>query len=245
MQFILYLRFGSYCKGIIKFAHCNSPEMRKIIVLTGFICMAFGVIGQKSYDYGLFLGTTQNHSSSILPIPEAGTMNFAAGGYYRYSLNERYSLRGGIIGSPAMVDAFALFEFNFLPVNTKQPKKVFSPYIATGLAYVVEFEDYVIFKAKSESLINPALSELKANYWVRNIRIPFNVGVKYNITPKLTVSAEWALRKGYQKDYTLAEPIYTPLIPNWRSNFSVSVGYLVSNLCKTCPFYENERKKLK
>src|SRR5450759_1666179 len=111
--------------------------MRKALFIIGFISVAFGANAQKSYDYGLFLGMTEGHLYNILPIPDANGLNYAAGGYYRYGLNERYSLRGGINAGfdranlkPNMVDAFGLFEFNFHPLSTKRDKKLVTSYIA-------------------------------------------------------------------------------------------------------------------
>jgi len=57
---------------------------------------------------------------------------------------------------------------------------------------------------------------------------------------------EWALRKGYQLDYDDPDvPVHENSISNWRSHIGITIGYLVSNYCKTCPFYENESKKRK
>lgn len=205
--------------------------MKKAILIIGIISIAFSVNAQKSYDYGVFLGVTQNHSSSILPIPDLHGLNYAAGGYYRYSLNTRYSLRGGAnLGfdktnfMPNMVDVFGFFEFNFHPLSPKRDKKLVTSYISVGLSY---------------------LDSLPMAPKMRNIRVPFNVGVRWNATPSLTLGIEWAIRKGYEKDYTLPIPEYNPLMSNWKSHFGVTIGYMVSNYCKTCPFYDNERKKLK
>jgi hypothetical protein len=172
-------------------------------------------------------------------------LNYAAGGYYRYGLNERYSLRGGINAGfdraslkPNMVDAFGLFEFNFHPLSAKREKKLVTSYIAVGLSYLV---DLPLLKT-----ISQAPNASMGKYMVRNIRIPFNVGVRYNITPSLTLGIEWALRKGYQKDYGIPDaPVNNFLMSNWRSHIGITIGYMVSNYCKTCPFYENEREKLK
>ncbi len=212
--------------------------MRKIIVIIGFITVALGVNAQKGFDYGLFLGMNETHLSSILPIPDSKGMSFGAGGYYRYSWNERYSWRVGVnAGLNKVVDGYGLVEFNFHPLNSKRIKKVFTSYIATGLSYLVDFSQYTAVQNDQNASMT--------KYMVRNIRIPFNVGVKYNISSRMTLGMEWALRKGYEMDYSQLPYRYTPLMANWRSNFSVSIGYLVSNYCKTCPFYENERKKLK
>jgi hypothetical protein len=226
--------------------------MRKAFVIIGFLFIVIGAKAQKSYDYGLFLGMTESHGDfSILPIPDTSGFGYAAGGYYRYSMNERYSWRGGVnMGfdrftmNPNLVDAFGLFEFNFHPLSPKREKKLVSSYISVGLSYLIDLQ---LLKAV------PNIPNAKmTNFMIRNIRIPFNVGVRYNATPNLTLGVEWAIRKGYQLDYygalpygSLPKPEYNNLLSNWRSHIGVTVGYMVSNYCRTCPFYDNERKKLK
>ncbi|TSA36537.1 MAG: hypothetical protein D4R64_07935 [Porphyromonadaceae bacterium] len=221
------------------------PEMRKALLIIGFISIALGVNAQKSYDYGLFMGMTEKHIHTILPIPDSNGLGYAAGGYYRYSMNARYSLRGGINAgfdkvtfTPNMVDAFGLFEFNFHPLNPKLAKKSVSSYIAVGLSYLIDIPLYQTISQTPNASIG--------KYMVRNIRIPFHVGVRYNATPNLTFGIEWALRKGFQQDYEIPDaPVNNFMISNWRSHVGITIGYLVSNYCKTCPFYENERKKIK
>lgn len=230
---------------MIKGATCNQPEMKKTLIIIGFISVVLGVKAQKSYDYGIFLGMTQAHIYTILPIPDAKGLNYAAGGYYRYSLNARYSLRGGINAgfdranlAPNMIDAYGFFEFNFHPLNPKREKELVTSYISVGLSYLVDLPLLQTISKTSDASMS--------KYMVRNIRVPFNVGVRYNVTSSLTVAIEWALRKGYQKDYEIPEsPVYNFLLSNWRSHVGVTIGYMVSNYCRTCPFYENERKKLK
>jgi hypothetical protein len=219
--------------------------MRKIILIIGFISVAFMVNAQKSFDYGVTLGTTESHLYTVLPIPDANGFDYMAGGYYRYSLNPRYSWRGGINAGfdrtnfqPNMLDAFGLFEFNFHPLSTKRDKKLITSYIGVGLSYLVDFNTF--------NTISQTPGASMGKYMVRNIRIPFNFGVRYNVTSNLTVGAEWALRKGYQMDYENPDvPFSNFLMSNWRSHFGITIGYMVSNYCKTCPFYDNERKKLK
>lgn len=219
--------------------------MKKTLFIIGFIILAFGAKAQKSFDYGLFMGMTESHKYTILPIPDSSGLDYAAGGYYRRSLSERYSWRvGANLGfdhtnfSPNMVDAFGLFEFNFHPLSTKREKKLITSYIDIGLSYLV---DLPMFQKVSQ-----APNTSMAGYLVRNFRIPFHVGVRYNVLKNMTIGIEWALRKGYQLDYQVPDkPEYNFLMSNWRSHFGITVGYLVSNYCRTCPFYENERKKLK
>jgi len=221
--------------------------MKKILIIIGFISVALSMNAQKSYDYGVFMGMTQGHRYTILPQSDSNGMNVAAGGYYRYSLNARYSVRGGLNAgfdritlSPNMIDTYGLFEINFHPLSPKRDKHLITSYISVGLSYLVDLPLYRIVS------VNPAIPMGK--YMFRNLRIPFNVGVRYNATPNLTIGVEWALRKGYQIDYE--NPVYLKpdsnfLISNWRSHVGITLGYMVSNYCRTCPFYLNERKKIK
>jgi len=219
--------------------------MKKTLLIIGFVSAAFGVNAQKSYDYGLFMGATMTHQYTILPVPDAHGLDYAAGGYYRYSLNSRYSLRGGVNAGfdrasfkPNMVDAFGLFEFNFHPLSPKRDKKLVTSYISVGLSYLV---DLPILESVSQAPNTPM-----GKYMARNIRVPFNVGVRYNATPNMTIGIEWALRKGYQFNYeNLDKPFKDFLMSNWRSHVGFTLGYMVSNYCRTCPFYQNEREKIK
>jgi len=229
--------------------------MKKTFLIIGFISVALGVNAQKSYDYGLFLGVTEAHQYTILPFPDANGFSYVAGGYYRYSMNARYAWRVGANTSfdpknsfrPNMLEGFGLFEFNFLPLSTKREKERVSPYIDVGLSYLVDLP----LMATIPLIENTTMRE----YMFRNIRIPFNVGVRYLVSSNMTIGIEWALRKGRMLDYsrkpepspTDPEPKirFTPLTANWRSHIGFTIGYMVSNYCRTCPFYENERKKLK
>jgi hypothetical protein len=222
--------------------------------MIGFVSIVLGAKAQKSYDYGVFLGATQNHLYSImpvnlpviLPVADPNRLGLAVGGYYRKSLNERYSWRAGAnfgfdrknSPKPNMYEGFGLFEFNFHPLSAKREKKLITSYIDVGLSYIVD-------RPLWDSIMQSATAK-KGNYLFGNIWIPFNVGVRYNVSPNLTIGVEWALRKGYQLDYsTPDEPVRNFMLSNWRSHVGITIGYMVSNYCRTCPFYENEREKLK
>lgn len=219
--------------------------MKKTVLVIGFVTFAIGLYAQKSYDFGLFMGMTGAHKYTILPIPDENGLSYAAGGYYRYSLNPRYSLRAGanfgfdrVNMNPNMVEGYGFFEFNFHPLSTKRDRELISSYIDIGLSYLVDLPLY--------NSISQTPDASRVSYMIRNVRIPFNVGVRYNVTPKLTLGIEWDLRKGYQKDYLIpSQPAKNFMLSNWRSHVGITIGYMVINRCKTCPFYDNERNKLK
>ncbi|MFH0761858.1 MAG: DUF6089 family protein [Bacteroidota bacterium] len=218
--------------------------MKKLLLIIGLIPFTLGLNAQQSQDYGVFLGMTGNHLYNILPVPEPGTIGYAAGGYYRYNLNPRYAIRGGVnLGMdmatfiPSMVDVNGLFEFNFHALNPRRENAKVSSYIGTGLSYMLDFDMANQFASQPQS---PS----KTEFFLRNIAIPFNLGVRYNATPHLTLGLEWALRKRFENDNTdIENPVWSFNKANWRSHIGIMVGYSIAKTCKTCPFYEKERNK--
>jgi hypothetical protein len=170
-------------------------------------------------------------------------MGPAGGLYYRYNINSRYAIRGGLNGGiindqiPQYdLDLHGLVEFNFHVLNPKRKNRLLSSYIATGLSYI--YNDAVYRNANARVLIDPNYS--MAGFWARNLAIPFNVGVKYNATQQLTLGAEWALRKTFQINWL--EPDNRQ-ISNWQSYIGILIGYKIIKKCKTCPFYEQGGKR--
>jgi len=200
------------------------PVMKKTLLFIGLILLSMGLIAQKSYDYGLFLGATGNHLSNILPVYDPMSVTVAPGGYFRYNLNSRYAIRGGVnIGfdpkgvMPPAGDIHGLFEFNFHALNPRRDNAKFSSYVGTGLSAFISS--------------TPGLY------------LPFNVGVRYNVSKHITLGLEWALRKqivvisGGGLDFTKF------IDPAWRSHVGLMVGYSIEKTCPTCPFYEKQRTK--
>jgi hypothetical protein len=216
--------------------------MKKLLLIIGFTMTMLGIRAQQSYDYGLFLGLSQSHLHTILPIPVPGTLGYAGGAYYRYNLNPRYALRGGVNAglnvattTPDFFEGYGLFEFNFHALNPRRENAKISPYVATGISYLVDMN----LISQIQNSTSPT-----GQFWLRNIRIPFNLGLRYNALPNLTLGFEWDLRKGYQKDWSDPEnPVMNFLNSNWKSHVGFTLGYTVVKTCKTCPFYDKERNK--
>lgn len=222
--------------------------MKKSILFLGIISLSIFSVAQESSDYGVFLGMSQEHAQTILPVPAQTPLGLIAvapafGAFYRKNLNPRYSLRFGanyginsayysealLINPSALavlvsgvspqaapslmpLDIHALFEFNFLPLNPRLETPKVSTFVATGIG---------IYQ------LSPV--------------IPFNVGVKYRITERLGLSAEWDLRRrvfGSNNPLGKLDPQ-----SNWYSYIGISANYNVLKTCKTCPFYQSNRKR--
>ena len=214
--------------------------MKKSILILGIICLTVVAKAQESTDYGLITALGMEHQSTILPVPTTTVFSLSPtiGGFYRKNFNPRYGLRIGASYSlnqpyftyvsvrqlplfPGVtgldqallpIDLHALIEFNFLPLNPKFDKPKVSTFVAAGLA---------MFQ------LRPA--------------IPFTVGVRYRVTERFGVSADWNIRRkigGNISPAALGEPS-----SNWFSFVGVTANYNILKTCKTCPFYESSRKK--
>jgi len=201
--------------------------MKQIVLLFGLLIAFSGLRAQQSSDYGIFLGLSHEHRYTILPIPKISSVKPAVGGFYRYNLNPRYALRAGVnygigtsleeavlVQTPLQkADAYGLFEFNFLPLSPRRDRIKVSTYIASGIAYY------------------------------KTIVIPFQTGVKYNVTDELTLGVEWNLRRSFRTDPTDLDSGYRLFrLTQWNTFFGVTIGYKVYRTCRTCPFYETNRK---
>jgi hypothetical protein len=127
--------------------------MKRIHWFLLFLCLSLSLSGQKSSDYGLFLGSSSyfgdiNHGRLLYsPLPAGGL-------FYRYNFHPRQALRAniffgglrandldfnnsfqtaraasfsGIVGEGALQ-----FEFNFFPYTTEGKLWDYTPYIAAG-----------------------------------------------------------------------------------------------------------------
>lgn len=151
---------------------------------------------QQNLDFGLYAGTSyyqgEINTSKLLYSPQ-----FAYGGFIRYAFHTRWAIRGGIFTgglkgnddnskfqyqhyrhakfSTPIVETTAQLELNFLPYRQGDKKKKWTPYVFTGATFLIaSYADHVY---------QPA--------------IPFGIGLKANLAPRLGVGIEWAYRKTF------------------------------------------------
>ena len=201
--------------------------MKQIVLVFGLLLALSGLRAQQSSDYGIFLGISEEHRHTILPIPKIGSVKPAIGGFYRFNFNPRYAIRAGVnygIGTSEeedilnhtpleKADAYGVFEFNFLPLSPRRDRIKVSAFIATGIAYY------------------------------KSPVIPFITGVKYNATDELTLGVEWNLNRGFRQDPIDMDTGFRLFrLTEWNSFIGITIGYKVIKTCRTCPFYETNRK---
>ncbi len=185
--------------------------MNKVkIIFTVFLFTFSGIClyAQRYADIGIITGGSY-YMGDINNSKHFYKPSFCIGGIYRYSLNYHHAFRingiyTGLLAndldfSPTpnhlqgiqpgleakLIDIAVNWEFNFLKYRTTDTKNKFSPYVTAGLGYA-------IYLSSSVGTTN-------------HLIIPFGVGIKYNLTNRLSTGVEWVFRKtfNYPKSYRL------------------------------------------
>jgi len=217
-------------------------RMKKRFLFLVIICLSLVSKAQESSDYGIYLGMGAEHAQTILPIPEisAGLPSIypGVGAFYRKNLNPRYAWRvEGNYGFNQVYYTDVLV--TQLPLFPQQP----------GLdVALLPIDLHALFEINFLAL-NPRLEKPKVSTFVATglgvyqLRpsIPFIVGVKYRVAEHLGLSVEWKLRR--KISIPSLEVLSDTPESNWFSFVGFTAHYNVIKTCKTCPFYETNRKK--
>ena len=153
-----------------------------------------------------------------------GKVSLAMGGYYRLNFDERWSLRVDIdyghVGGDKdyierrnlsfhsyMLEGSLRAEFNFFPFSMRDDHFVWTPYIFGGLGFFAynpkayytdplsgESDWYELQPLCTEGQGTQAAPD-RATYSLKQVSMPFGVGVKYHPSKSLTLSAEYGFRK--------------------------------------------------
>lgn len=171
-------------------------KMKKVVLFVTLVfSLNFGFT--QDGDLGPFIGAAfyvgEINQSKAFYMP-----SLVYGAIYKHNFAERFSLRiegshTKLKGNDAnsdflyqnqrnfsftnnVTDLSAGIEFNFLPFDKSEKNtKYFTPYIFTGLSFLVIPENVKSF----------------------TFSIPFCFGMKYAISEKITLGAEWSIRKTF------------------------------------------------
>ena len=174
--------------------------MNKIFLIAFFYVIFFqqNNFAQVRQEMGFFGGTSYylgdiNQSKQFYaPSPSAGALYklvlnkrtaLCAHAYYAQfrgndlDFKNQYQQNRNISFSASLIDINATYEFNFLPFQFDARQPVFSPFLFVGLGYEVM---------------------LQSKYKVGNhFAIPFGFGIKYFLSKKVTLGADWSFRKTF------------------------------------------------
>jgi len=229
--------------------------MKRVVVIV-CVLMVFALSNaQRKFDLGVFSGGSY-YLGDINQSRHIYAPSIAIGGFYRYNMNPRYSIRGnmyycGLKGDDrdfnndfqnwryteyftsfkaGILDVALQFEFNFLPYSTRGKKWDYSPYVAGGVGF---------------SFINSTSSSMY------KIVLPFGAGIKVNVAERLSMGMEWGFRKTFDDGLdglrNWNDPGYPSLFHNydWYSFTGIFVTYEIFNYRDDCPAYWDYSSKEK
>ncbi len=204
------------------------------------------ILAQRNANIGIFVGTSY-YMGDINPSMHFYRPSLAYGLLYRYNINTRLALRAnGYVAdlsgndldfpgrlnpdralSPArfqtsLLDLALQVEFNFLPYTPTIGKWQYTPYIAGGIA---------------GGLIMGSTTDA-----TNSASFPFGIGIKLNVTSRLSTGAEWSFRKSFSDriDGVSNPSGTTSLIHNndWYSFLGVFITFKFFNFATDCPAYK-------
>lgn len=218
----------------------------KIMMLLPVLISTSTVWAQRNADIGAFVGTSY-YMGDINPSKHLYRPSVSFGLLYRYNVNMRWALRanayyidisGNDLDFPgrlnpdrplnprqfhtSLLDIALQTEFNFLPFSPEAGNWVYSPYISAG------FAGSMILSSDANAM--------------NTLSIPFGLGIKVNLSPRLSAGAEWGLRKSFSDSIDGVENPSgsVSLIHNndWYSFMGIFITYKFFNFATECPVYD-------
>jgi hypothetical protein len=223
--------------------------MKKFKFILVIVLFPVVIHAQRKSDLG-FIAGTDFFISDINPNSFHLTPRYAFGPIFRYSFNDRYSLRvhgiyaqiagnedpdRNITKRPSPVNSTASFinlaaqvEYNFFDYKTGQKPWLWTPYIFGGLGYSVMFASQI-----TPSGVSPN----------NHLTIPFGVGGKVNITRRLSAGMECSLNKCFSDRI---DGVVSPLPDSekvmygndWYSFAGLFITYKFFKFADDCPVYD-------
>jgi hypothetical protein len=218
-----------------------------LLSFTGLLLIACSAaFPQRNANVGIFAGSAY-YMGDINPNRHFYRPKLALGMLYRYNVNPRYALKATgtyaqLSGSdtdfpqilhpdrpanPAsfqtsLIDLTVQVEYNFLPYTPGFANLNYTPYISTGISGA-------LIVSASQSANNL-------------ISFPFGIGVKMNVSKRVTAGAEWTFRKTFSDRLDgLENPsgVNSMLHNNdWYSFIGVFITYKFFNFAVDCPAYK-------
>jgi len=211
--------------------------MKRINWFLLFFCFSLSLSGQRSSDYGVFLGAS-SYLGDINPKYLLYYPKFASGIFYRYNFHPRQALRTNVFFSNISISKnnqknvleLALqYEFNFFPYSTQGKRWNYTPYFAAGagIAYIIKTIPV----------------------------IPFSFGFKINLYKNLGLEAEYGFRKTFYDNFEdLEDELVDPATRydnawihnnDWYSFLGVGVTWKIFSKSGGCPAFSDVDPKRK
>lgn len=205
--------------------------------------MGLSGFSRSRNQLGLYLGTSF-YQGDLNESRIFTNVHPAIGGLLKINITKRYALKMGLIynqlsgsGYPFNQDTVysyrtfsgsyinfgGQFEINMFPYLPHSTKDRTAPYIFGGLGYTAALSGGPSF-----------------------VHIPFGVGIKHNLTKRLSVDVEWSFRKTFNDKIDGVENFNNPyqgsltFNNDWYYLFGLVFTYKFFNIAEDCPVYKKD-----
>jgi len=249
--------------------------MKKILLVFAAVWITVSGNAQVTADIGIWGGTSMYFGDLDKTNPlEPLNPNF--GGYFRYNFNSRVGLRAMYLTGnfsdvseiqgeewefDKKVQDFSFqVEINYLKYILGVDKTKFTSYVTFGIGAAFYPYDLDTLGLNTIAAFNP--NNNKGSYEIKEsvitATIPFGIGFKYSLGPRLGVGIEYQVRKMFSDkldnlddplayeitnpDGTKEEITYTDGIHNndWSAYLGIHLTYKIYMGKKACPAYERK-----
>jgi len=218
-----------------------------LVSFTGVLLIgSLSSYSQRGGNIGIFAGTAY-YMGDINPNQHFYKPSISLGVFYRYTINTRIAVRangyyaslsGNDLDFPdqlhpdrpfnpasfntSLLDLGLQVEYNFLPYTPNVADWAYTPYISAGFAGAL----VLTTDRKATSLLS----------------FPFGMGIKFNVTKRITAGAEWSFRKSFNDRIDgLENPsgVHSVIHNNdWYSFAGIFITYKFFNFAAECPAYK-------
>ena len=202
-----------------------SPK-KTVLLLLFFPLVSWAQLRLGNHEVGVTAGG-MNYIGDLNNQSMLGRPHVALGGFYRLNFDERWSMRIDIDyghvsgGNPDYIarrnlsfksyifESSIRAEFNFFPYSMRDDHFFWTPYIFGGLGFFAfnpkaqytdphtgETQWYDLQPLCTEGQ-GTALAPNRAVYTLKQVSMPFGIGVKYHPSKSVTLSAEYGFRKSW------------------------------------------------
>jgi hypothetical protein len=163
-------------------------------------------------EFGVFFGGSY-YMGDLNPSRPFALPRVAMGGLYRYNLNSHISLRGNVYyaeieGNDAitqyqpdrdlnfesfLAEFSTQIEVNYLPYQTGNPATPLTPFLYFGAGGFLFYPREI--QADGRRIDLPELQREGVDYSTASWQLMFGIGLKFNITRRLSSGIEWGMRR--------------------------------------------------
>ncbi len=215
------------------------------------------------WEIGLLMGATTYQGDLVEPnLYDFKELNFAYGGFLKWAISDRVSLRGNLLrgkitGDDINSDARADRSFNFSAPLTEfsaqmeyeffghrrtaeygMHQKVVSPYVFLGLGMTI-FDPEINFGSNANS--SQIREDINAGPHCTRAAVPIGLGVKADLSENWVIGAEWGARYVFSDRIDGVNASGNPDKNDWYAFAGLNIGYRFSP--KTKEKEEEEQAK--